>query len=491
VDVNQDRGAVVLSAQYDAEIISAHHIGRIIGQYEVAIRQLANIKSRDIRLGDFELLSDCDLQCLSDWAGEPVKPGDVCVHEMIEKITAERPHHQAIEDFTESLTFAQLHQQANSLATHLLQLYKGHIYRGMIVPVWMETSPTAVVAILAVLKLGASYAPLDHRCPIARVQFIIDDTTARIMLVSKEQSDVVAELVSRLERQKRKPVIVVQVADVKGAMEILDSPRSQVISPFLTATTSDLAYVIYTSGSTGQPKGVMLEHWALTATVKEQATTYGFDLDTRMFGLASLSWDPSLLEIFATLSHGGCLCIPTAEERSGIADLVDSINRHRASQISKSPAVASLIDLRVTPTVKVMSLGGEIIREENILNAHQAGACIDTIVHRNVVPGVSPQNIGRPMSSQVWIVDPADPTRLVPPGCAGELALSGTLARGYLNDDTKTARSFLTNCSFASPVYLTGDLGRYEMDGSIYFLGRKDRQVKLNGQRMELGDVGL
>ncbi|KAJ6436690.1 Protein kinase-like domain protein [Purpureocillium lavendulum] len=127
------------------------------------------------------------------------------------------------------------------------------------------------------------------------------------------------------------------------------------------------------------------------------------------------------------------------------------------NKISTSPAVASLIDLRMTPTVKAISLGGEVLREENVVNAYEAGvrlfniygpseACIDAIVHRNVVPGVSPRNIGRPMSSQVWIVSPLDPRRLVPPGCPGELALSGTLARGYFNDEAKTERSFLVGC---------------------------------------------
>jgi amino acid adenylation domain-containing protein len=363
----------------------------------------------------------------------------------------------------------------------------------------MEMSPAAVVGILAVLKLGASYVPLDHRFPIARAEYIVSEVAADIMLVSENKSDLAAELVARLEAQN-KALMVVQVDQTMKTMKMLHAPYSQAIPSHLAAKTSDLAYVIYTSGSTGQPKGVMMEHWALTATVKEQAVTYGFDSETRMFGLASLSWDPSLLEIFAILSHGGCLCIPTEAERSGCQDLVDSINRHKANQISTSPAVASLIDLRATPTVQVISLGGEMIREENIVNANQAGvrlfniygpseACIDAIVHRNVVQGVSPRNIGQPMSSQVWIVDPTDPRRLVPPGCAGELALSGTLARGYLNDEIKTARSFLADLPFASPVYLTGDLGRYEADGSIYFLGRKDRQVKLNGQRVELGDI--
>jgi amino acid adenylation domain-containing protein len=499
ITADRARDKVAIGAQYDPSIVSADQLSRILSQYEVAFHALADVKLRNTYLADVSLLSDRDKQCLSDWAGPRVESGDSCVHEIIEKIAAEHPHHQALEGFTESLTYAQLDQQANSLASHLLHITKGRIRRDTTIPVWMEVSPTAIVAILAVLKLGASYVPLDQRFPVARAEYIVGDVAADIILVSEAKFGSAAELAASLGTQKQ-DLMVVQVGQAIKTMKMLNGPRSHVIPSYLAAKTSDLAYVIYTSGSTGKPKGVMMEHWALTATVKEQAITYGFDANTRMFGLASLSWDPSLLEIFAILSHGGCLCIPTEDERSGCQDLVDSINRHRANQISTSPAVASLIDLRSTPTVKAISVGGEVIREENILNAHEAGvhlfniygpseACIDAIVHRNVVPGVSPQNIGKPMSSQVWIVDPRDPRRLVPPGCAGELALSGPLARGYLNDELKTARSFLTDCPFASPVYLTGDLGRYEVDGSIYFLGRKDRQVKLNGQRVELGDI--
>ncbi|KAF4544380.1 Nonribosomal peptide synthase [Lasiodiplodia theobromae] len=459
---------VLLAAQFDPEILSIGHVERILGQYETAIRLLAGVELGSTLVSEAALLSASDEQCLRDWAGEPIQPEADCVHQMIERFAAAHPEKQAIEGCGEHVTYAQLEQRANSLADHLLRLGK-NVGPGMIVPVWMETSPTAVVALLSILKLGASYVPLDHRLPVARAQSIANDVAADVMLVSKEMSDAASQVVR-------------QISD-RGVT---------VVQP------SDLAYVIYTSGSTGEPKGVMMEHWALTATVKAQAATYGFDCTTRMFGLASLSWDPSILEIFATLSHGGCLCIPTERERS--QDLVGAINRLRADQISTSPAVASLIDLCATPTVKVIALGGEVVREENIRNAHEAGvrlfniygpseACIDAIVHRNVVPGVDTRNIGRPMSSQVWIVDPGNPRRLVPPGCVGEIALSGTLARGYLNDAVKTASRFVTDCPYASPVYLTGDLGRHHVDGSVYFLGRKDRQVKLNGQRVELGEI--
>lgn len=505
VNVDPESGCVVVGAQYDPSVVDADNMARILGQYENAIRQLATAdEPRRVRLRDVELLTESDRRCLVEWAGKAVEPGDVCVHEMIEDMAASQPHHQAIEGLDESLTYGQLARQADLLASHLLGLCGGTICRDMTIPVWMETSPTAVVAILAVLKLGASYAPLDHRIPVTRAEYIVGDLSASVLLASREKSHAAAELADGLGESRGKTLAVVQVHDVVesmvGMLEDKHKP-SHMPSDLAAAKPSDLAYVIYTSGSTGQPKGVMMEHWALTATVREQALTYGFDARTRMFGLASLSWDPSLLEIFAVLCHGGCLCIPTEDERGGSVDLVDSINRHRADQISTSPAVASLIDLRATPTVRAVSLGGEVMREENVTNAHEAGvrlfniygpseACIDAVVHRNVVPGVSPRNIGRPMSSQVWIVDPADPRRLVPPGCPGELALSGTLAHGYLNDEAKTARSFLVGCCpFASPVYLTGDLGRYESDGSICFLGRKDRQVKLNGQRVELGDI--
>ncbi|KAI0467062.1 hypothetical protein F4859DRAFT_526152 [Xylaria cf. heliscus] len=499
VTVDQVGDRVSVGAQYDSTIVSMAQVNRVVAQFEVAFHQLANMKLRDRLLSDITLLSETDKQCLLDWAGPQIEPGDACVHEIIEKLATEHPHRQALEGFTESLTYAQLDQQANSLAAHVLHLTHGKIRRGATVLIWMETSARAVVAILAVLKLGASYVPLDHRLPLARAEYIVHDVGSDIILVSRDLFGQAVELAASLKSQQA-IMKVIQVDEALKTMKMLHEPRSRIIGPHLVATMSDLAYVIYTSGSTGKPKGVMMEHRALSATVRDQAITYGFNSATRMFGLASLSWDPSLLEIFAVLCHGGCLCIPTEDERSGCHDLVSSINRHRANQISTSPAVASLIDLRCTPTVEVISLGGEVIREENIVNAQKAGvrlfnmygpseACIDAIVHRNVVPGVSPQNIGTPMSSQVWIVDPADPRRQVPPGCIGEIALSGTLARGYLNDAAKTAQAFLTNCPFASRVYLIGDLGRYEPDGSIYFLGRKDRQVKLNGQRVELGDI--
>lgn len=499
VTVDQAGDHVSIGAQYDSTVVSTAHVNRALAQLEVAFHQLAKIELRDRLLSDITLLSESDKKCLLDWAGPPIEPGDACVHEMIEKLATEHPHRQALEGFTESLTYAQLNQQANSLAAHVLQLTQTKIRRGATILIWMETSPRAVVAILAVLKPGASYVPLDHRLPLARAEYIVRDVGSHIMLASRNLFEQAVKLEASLKSQQ---VIlnIIQVDEAIKTMKLLHEPRSCVIGSHLEAVMSDLAYVIYTSGSTGKPKGVMMEHQALSATVKEQAIAYRFNSATRMFSLASLSCDLSLLEVFAVLCHGGCLCIPTEDERSSSHDLVSSINRHRANHISTPPAVASLIDLRCTPTIEVIALGGEVLREENIVNAQEAGvrlfnaygpseACIDAIVHRNVVPGVSVQNIGTPMSSQVWIVDPADPRRQVPPGCIGELALSGTLARGYLNDAAKTAEVFLTDCPFALLVYLTGDLGRHEPDGSIYFLGRKDQQVKLNGQRVELGDI--
>ena len=491
---NDGSGDIVISAQYDPRILTQNQLRLVLGQYEVAIRLLASGVST--RLSDVSLLSEFDSQRLVEWAGEPVvTASDVCccVHETIQRVVAACPGRQAVEGFGESLTYEQLERGANVLARHLLTLDK-NIGPGSIIPLWMETCPSAIVALLAVLKLGASYVPLDFRLPIARAQHIVQDVAASLILVSTTKRQPAGQLT-------RERLVVVEFN--RSVMEGLEAsephPPRNILGPRNPAHLSDLAYVIYTSGSTGKPKGVMMEHRALAATIRDQAAFYGVVPGTRVLALSNLCWDPSLFEIFGALCHGACVCIPTENERGH--NLVGAINRFRVNLISTSPAVASLIDLPQTPSVTTMILGGDRIRDDNIRNAHAAGvrlfnaygpteACIDAIVHPNVVPGVSLQNLGHPLSSQVWLVDPVNPRVLVPPGCVGEIALSGTLARGYLNDPEKTARSFLTDCPFASPIYLTGDLGRHDVaDGSVHFLGRKDRQVKLNGQRVELGDI--
>jgi len=499
-------GDVTVGAQYDSKIVSAEQLGFILAQYEVAIREV--MSASPARLADIPLLSESDREHVVEWAGEPVVLPEICVHEMIAQVAAACPDHQAVEGFGESLTYGHLEQRANSIAAHLLTLGKT-IGPGTVIPVWMDASPTAVVTLLAILKLGASYVPLDSRLPIARAQLIADDIAAEMILVSSAHATSAQQLA-------RKDFTVVEITH-----SLMDTPDPIPPNP---ALPSSLAYIIYTSGSTGPPKGVMMSHASLAATLKAQATAYNLTPSTRMFGLANLSWDPSLLEIFATLSAGGTLCIPTPDERAH--DLTGTINRFNATVVSTSPAVAALIDLRDTPTVTTVLLGGETLRQENILNAHAAGvklfniygpseACIDAIVKEDVVPGVSVRNIGRPMSSQVWIVDLWNPKVLAPPGCVGEIVLGGSLAGGYVGDKGKTDGRFITGCGFTNRgwgrnggrngggdeeavrggegdserVYLTGDLGRFDVNGDVHFLGRRDRQVKLNGQRVELGEI--
>lgn len=260
-------------------------------------------------------------------------------------------------------------------------------------------------------------------------------------------------------------------------------------------------YVIFTSGSTGRPKGVMLEHAAVATSIKGHGNAMGFCSSTRALQFAAYNFDASIAEIFTTLTHGGCVCIPSDEER--LSDLVGVINRMSVNWAFFTPSVIALISPEDIPTLKILVLGGEAVTKENVkiwgsklrlMNGYGPTETCVFCVTRVIEPGTKAQTIGQAVSSISWVTHPQDSNKLTPVGCIGELLVEGaSLARGYLNDNEKTSSSFVDNLGWTSDktrrFYKTGDLVRYNSNGTLDYLGRKDGQVKIRGQRLELSEV--
>jgi amino acid adenylation domain-containing protein len=361
----------------------------------------------------------------------------------------------------------------------------------MFVPVCMDKSAWMVVAILGVLAAGGAYVPLDPAHPASRHEEIIADVGAKFVICLPKYT----------QRYTAKVETVLAVD-----RSVFDSMKMSSKRPLERSASTNMAYALFTSGSTGKPKGIVTEHASFVTSVSAFGPVVHLNRGTRAFHFASLTFDAAVMEIWGTLIFGGCVCIPSEEER--LNDVAGAMSAMRIEWTFCTPSVASIIEPSSVPTLKTLVCGGEMISAEvinkwtpyvEVINGYGPTETSVFATLAKISPASEPACIGHGIKSTcTWVVDPDDHDRLTPVGSVGELALSGrALAREYLNNPEKTNAEFIENPRWAAAfptttanrIYKTGDLVRYYPDGAIECLGRKDHQVKLHGQRMELGEI--
>jgi amino acid adenylation domain-containing protein len=272
---------------------------------------------------------------------------------------------------------------------------------------------------------------------------------------------------------------------------------------------TNAAWYIFTSGSTSIPKGVVLEHASIVASLQAHGARYAGPV-TKALQFSAFNFDASISDVFTTLIYGGCVSVIAEEAR--LNNLAESIRNVCANFAFLTPTVAGLLKPHEVPTLETIVLVGEALNPEvledwvgshvRLFNAYGPSECsILTTFSSEIVDKDLARNIGTALAgSNLWVVDPTDHHELVPVGCVGELLVEGPLlARGYLGDDQKTADSFVTppawvqrynfNPNSSRRFYKTGDLVSQEMDGSLVYIGRRDTMVKINSQRVELGEI--
>ncbi|KAH7042794.1 non-ribosomal peptide synthetase [Macrophomina phaseolina] len=417
---------------------------------------------------------------------------DSCLHEMVERQTVQRPDAEALCAWDLQLSYAQLDKAAADLARHIVNLGAG--VPGTFIPVCFEKSGWAIVSMIAVMKAGAGFVPLDPTHPIERRVEIIEEVGAKVILASPDAAPAFDGLVGDAK------VVVVS----PSLMELLAAePRAQ-IQAVTPVQPTDVAYAYFTSGSTGKPKGVVMEHRSICSGLAAQAPAVRITSSTRALNFSAFVFDACLLEIFGTLTQGGCLVVPSDSIRmNGLAQFMNDTETNFAIF---TPTFATTMRPEDVPGLRVLVLGGEAVRKENldtwlpaveVINAYgPTESCIAVVFHSFTAPDQA-TIIGRAEGAVAWIADPDDYNRLAPVGCAGELLIQGpSLAREYLNDKAKTDGAFVEpawlkkNRSKLPPrVYRTGDLVRYTAEGTIEYMGRRDSQIKLRGQRLEPGEI--
>ncbi|KAF2731994.1 nonribosomal peptide synthase-like protein [Polyplosphaeria fusca] len=488
IECGLDQSNVEITAYYHENVVSTWQAQRIIYQLEYILSQMSKVSN----VREIKSFSPQDVELVREWnTAEPLVV-DETIHSLFLKQTIARPNAKAISAFDGEFTYMELRDLASRLAQELVRLGVGP---EKLVPFCLDKSRWAVVAMMGILLAGGGYVPLSPEHPASRHRQIIQDCGASIILCSQAYQGRFTDVV--------KKVLTISEPTIRQL------PLRQGKMP-VRAKGSNICYVLYTSGSTGTPKGVIIEHRAIASSSAAICKALHMDSSSRVFQFGSFVFDASVMEILTALTCGATICMPSDQERT--TDITAAINRLQATWTCLTPSVANVIDgPAAVPTLKTFASGAEALTPETmrkwgtglqLLNAYgPTEGSIVAVANDQVMKYRDPANIGRPLeSSRSWITDPEDPQQLAPLGAVGELCIEGTLlARGYLNNQAKTVEAFIDSPKFLaaftptgivdSKIYRTGDLVQYGSDGSIRYVGRKDNQVKLAGQRMELGEI--
>ncbi|KAL2851813.1 hypothetical protein BJX68DRAFT_275224 [Aspergillus pseudodeflectus] len=446
---------------------------------------------------DFHLRpTEFDLDSIWGWNHILPPTYKFCMHEMVADQARRSPDKEAICSWDGSLTYQQVDQYSTFVATSLKDL---GVRLHDVLPVCFEKSRWTIVAVLAVMKSGATFVLMDPTLPLARLQNMAQQVGAKMMLSSRKQHDLSTSIMPNT------------IPFVVEADTFANPAKLQYLPDLGPVPSSALMYMIFTSGSTGTPKGVKLSHETYTSSAIPRAKEVGYTENSRTLDFASYAFDVSIDSMLLTLGNGGCLCIPSDEDRMN--DINGVIRNMRVNYAGLTPSVGRILDKDVIAQLEGFGLGGEAVsaRDCNVWGKLARiiigyGPCECTIgctVNGNAATGRDYISIGKGNGAAIWITDPNDHESLVPVGAVGELLVEGPIVgQGYLNDPEKTAAAFIEDPKWLvaghksftgrrGRLYKTGDIGKYDPDGSggIVFVGRKDTQVKLRGQRVELGEI--
>nr|QLY89262.1 pseudodesmin synthetase [Pseudomonas sp.] len=433
-------------------------------------------------IAEFSLLGARDTALLQQWnPSARVEARPQTLSARFEAQAAATPEALAAVCLERSLTYAELNRQANALAHHLLTLGVQPDDRVAIVA---RRGLDTLVGLLAILKAGAAYVPIDPAHPAERLRYLLDDSAPVAVLTQ-------GELLARL------PALAVPVLDLHAAAW-RHQPSSNPRVPGLTP--ANLAYVIYTSGSTGLPKGVMVEHRTLGNLVDWHCQAFDLGTDSHTSSLAGFGFDAMAWEVWPALCAGATLHLAPAHDGNEDIDALLAWWRAQPLDVSflPTPVAEYAFGQRLGhPTLRTLLIGGDRLRqfgeEQGFAVINNYGPTEATVVATSGrVEAGQGRHIGRPIdNARIYLLD--EQRRPLPVGVPGELYVGGAgVARGYLNRPQLTAASFLEDPFDDTPdarMYRTGDLARWLADGTLEYLGRNDDQVKIRGMRIELGEI--
>ncbi|HZI16901.1 MAG TPA: amino acid adenylation domain-containing protein, partial [Myxococcus sp.] len=469
--------------EYNADLFEAGTVARMARHLHTLLEAIVVQPEQQVAM--LPLLTEPERhRLLVEWNDTRVEfPAEACIHQLFEAQARRTPDALALVFEDASLTYAELDARANQLAHYLRHRYVKPEVR---VALCLERSLDLVVGMLGILKAGGAFVPLDPSSPAERLDYMLTDSGAPILLTQESLADV-------LPTQGRLTVRIDLESDSIERMPER-APEPQVLA-------EHLAYVIYTSGSTGLPKGTLLQHRGLCNTALAAGKAHSYGPGSRVLQFAAASFDASVCEVFGTLLAGATLVLTPRERLLPDEPLRSLLKQQRITAATLTPSVLALLVNEDLPELRTLISAGEALPVEvarrwseghSLLNAYgPTEVTVCATITPTSVEAARPM-IGRPWDNvQVYVLDGA--LQPVPVGVPGELYVGGVgLARGYQGQPALTAERFIPHPFSTGPgarLYRTGDRVRYRADGQLEFLGRVDTQVKLRGFRIELGEV--
>lgn len=472
--------------KYNTDLFDADTAERMVGHLKRLLR--AAVSDPDAPIDALPILTDEEETLLFDTWNDTARDAtpERCLHELVERQAAATPDARALRFEGETLTYDELNDRANQLA----RLLEGcNVGPGQFVALFLDRSPQMFVSLLAVLKTGAAYVPLDPAYPAERIKYVVENADVEVIVTESALADALPETdasILKLDAQ---------------ADSLLQQRADNLVN---RVTPDDLAYVIYTSGSTGRPKGVKIPHRAVVNFLTSMQRKPGIEASDVLLAVTTLSFDIAVLELFLPLTVGAEVAIVSSDVAADAHRLAEAIDASGATVMQATPATWQMLVESGWDGVDDLTVlsGGEALpraladrlleRVDALYNMYGPTETTIWSSVRKVDPDADTVSIGRPIDNTTfYVLDEAESP--VPVGVPGELHIGGQgLADGYLGKPDLTDAVFVEDPFAADPearMYKTGDLVSYRADGTLAFHGRIDNQVKVRGFRIELGEI--
>ncbi|MCW8812809.1 MAG: amino acid adenylation domain-containing protein, partial [Chlorobium sp.] len=478
-------GELNCALEYSTHLFQPGTVRRFLKNYICLLEEIC--ENADQKVSEIQILhKEAQNKVLNEWNDtKGAFPDDSTVIGLFEEQAKQSANKVAVESGGEKLSYSRLNERTNQVANYLTSI---GVKAGDYVGICIDRSVEMLISMLAVLKSGAAYVPMDPIFPAERLEYMIDDAEVKVIITTSQLTDI--------------------FSGFNGQRILIDREWEKIKlqgnqSPDIKVRPDNLAYVIFTSGSTGKPKGVQIGHRSVVNFLLSMQNEPGIRSDDVLLSVTTISFDISVLELFLPLISGARLIIAPRSTTSDGKLLIKALKDSKATIMQGTPSTWKMMieaGWRSAPDLKMLC-GGEALpielakqmlaRGESLWNMYGPTETTVWSAVKKIEPEDDAVYIGPPIANtQFYILD--NELNPVPIGVPGELLIGGEgLARGYLNRPELTDEKFISNPfgESGSRLYRTGDLARYKSNGDIEFLGRLDHQVKIRGFRIELGEI--
>lgn len=487
--ISEEEGILSSTFEYTSDLFKAESIERFQEHFKNLLESIVVEENRSI--SEIPLLTEKENQFFISQKSNTKNPFSEYqgIHDIIQEVARKNPNHLAVSFNDKSINYSELNRRAKVLAEQILAKTKK---RNELVALCIERSIDMIVGLVAILKAGCAYVPIDPSYPAHRIDFMLNDAEVGVVVTQ-------SKLIVLFDKHDNQIVSV----------DAIDMESSKVTTELPVVKENDLAYMIYTSGSTGQPKGVPITHKNIINSTGGRLNFYNKNPDAFLL-MSSISFDSSKAGIFWTLCTGGNLVIAENRIEQDISRVAEVIQQHKVSHTLMLPSLYALI-LEHGETTKLESLNTVMVagescptylcmqhfeKFENVELYNEYGPteatvwCIAHKIEKAQTSGII--SLGKPVANaEIYLLDKFQ--NRVPFGAIGEIYVGGEgLSGSYYKRPDLTSKAYVENPfenSKDEKLYKTGDLGRYRSDGSIDFLGRSDQQVKIRGYRIEIDEI--